>query len=215
MTSVFLLVRDPIAARRMQNTLAAQPGIEVAGWVNTLAAARHQLARSRPRLVIADLTLADGSSSELFEEFSRSNEYGRPQTLVVTKTVEDAKLIGALKAGADGYLLHGSSPEALIETVQLVLAGASPMAAEIARRVKAHFDALVWDTTDFVGENQNPLHLTDDERLLLERTAEGYLPDEIAVGQRTTAQVIGQRLRTIYRKMQLDLRAASLSLELA
>jgi len=215
MTSVYLLISDPIAARRMQGTLSAQPGLVVAGWANTLAAARFQLARSRPNLVIADLKLPDGNASELFEDFSSSGEYGRPQTLVLTPTLDDPTLIGAMQAGADAYLIDHAMAQDLVATVRLVLAGASPMDSTIARRVQAHFDERVWDATDFVGETQNPLHLTDEERLLLERTAQGYDAAAIAKGQRTTAQVVGQRLRTIYRKMQLDLRAGSLSLELA
>lgn len=215
MTSVYLLVSDPIAARRMQGVLSAQPGLEVAGWANTLAAARFQLSRSRPALVIADMKLSDGHASELFEDFSRSNEYGRPQAIVLTPSLDEPALIGAIQAGAEAYLVDNPMPQDLIATVRLVLAGASPMDSAIARRVQAHFDERVWDVTDYVGENQNPLHLTDEERVLLERTAQGYGPAEIAKGQRTTAQVIGQRLRTIYRKMQLDLRAAGLSLELA
>lgn len=215
MTSVYLLVSDPLAARRMQNTLASQPGLVVSGWANTLAAARFQLARTRPTLVIADLKLPDGNASELFEEFSSSGEYGRPQTIVLTPSLDDPSLIGALQAGADAYLIEHAMGQDLIATVRLVLGGASPMDSTIARRVRAHFDERVWDATDFVGETQNPLHLTDDERLLLERTAQGYDATAIAQGQRTTAQAIGQRLRTIYRKMQLDLRAGSLSLELA
>jgi DNA-binding NarL/FixJ family response regulator len=215
MTSVYLLVSDPIAARRIQGTLSAQPGIEVAGWGNTLAAARFQLARSRPGIVIADMHLPDGNASELFEAFSRSGEYGRPQTIVLTPQLDNPSLIGAIQAGADAYLIEHAMPQDLVDTVRLVMAGASPMDSTIAKRVQAHFDERVWDVTDYVGEAQSPLHLTDEERLLLERTAQGYGPGDIAKGQRTTAQVIGQRLRTIYRKMQLDLRAASLSLELA
>ncbi len=215
MTSVYLLIADPIHARRLQGTLAAEPGLEVAGWVNTLAAARHQLAGRRPSMLVADLKLADGHASELIEDFGRTNLYGRPQTVVLTPSLEDAALIGALQAGADGYVLDTAMPQDVVQTVRLVLAGASPMDASVAQRVKAHFDDRVWDHTDFVGETQNPLHLTDEERLLLERTAQGYELAEIAKGQRTSVAFIGQKLRTIYRKMQLDLRAAGLSLELA
>ena len=132
-----------------------------------------------------------------------------------TSRLDDPTLIGAMQAGADAYLIDHAMAQDLVATVRLVLAGASPMDSTIARRVQAHFDERVWDATDFVGETQNPLHLTDEERLLLERTAQGYDAAAIAKGQRTTAQVVGQRLRTIYRKMQLDLRAGSLSLELA
>lgn len=210
MTSVFLLIADPIAARRLQSTLAAEPGLEVAGWVNTLAAARYQLARSRPGLVIADLKLPDGNAAELLEGFSRSTTYGRPQSIVLAPTLDDPSLIGALQAGADGYVLDLAMPRDIVATVRLVLAGASPMHGAVARRVKAHFDERVRS-----GEYQDPLHLTADERLLLERTAQGDEPAEIAKVQRTSVQIVGQRLRTIYRKMQLDLRAASLSLELA
>jgi DNA-binding NarL/FixJ family response regulator len=212
MSSVFLILNDPIIAGRMRGWIEAVAGFEVVGWVDSLAHARQQIARLRPALVLADLQLADGLLTSFLPDLSNSARYGRPCTLVAALTLDDSQLLEALCCGAGGYFQPGRPPEALVETIQQALAGESAMAPEIARQVKARFDALDWDPTDFVGESLNPLHPNETERMLLQSVAAGYLPHEIARHLKITPNEVGRHIRTLYRKLQYDLRAASLSL---
>jgi DNA-binding NarL/FixJ family response regulator len=212
MSRVFLLINDPLVAARMRATLDASGGLEVVGWVNTIAQARLQLGAAKPALVIADLQLADGWLSAFLPELTQDPRHGRPRVLATALSLGESQLLEALCHGADGYLVQGGSSEALVHAVQQALAGEATMAPEIARQVKAHFDALDWDPTDFVGESLNPLHPTENERLLLQWVASGYLPHEIARHMKITPNEVGRRVHTLYRKLQYDLRAGSLSL---
>ena len=213
MSRVFLLLHDPLVAARMRATLAAAGGLEVVGWVNTIAQARAQLGPARAALVLADLQLADGWLTTFLPELTNEARHGRPRVLAATLSLGDSQLLEALCHGADGYLVQGGSPESLVQAVQQALAGEAAMAPEIARQVKAHFDALDWDPTDFVGESLNPLHPNDNERLLLQWVASGYLPHEIARHMKITVNEVGRRIRTLYRKLQYDLRAGALTLQ--
>ena len=65
----------------------------------------------------------------------------------------------------------------------------------------------------FVGESLNPLQPTANERLLLQWVASGYLPHEIARHMKITPNEVGRRIRTLYRKLQYDQRAGSLTLQ--
>jgi two-component system nitrate/nitrite response regulator NarL len=212
MSRIFLLLNDPLVAGRMRTIINAAAGLEVVGWVNTLAQARQQLGSAKAALVLADLQLADGWLSGFLPELTGNSRHGRPKVLAAALSLDDSQLLEALCHGADGYFLQGRSSEALILTIQQALAGEATMAPEIARQVKAHFDGLDWDPTDFVGESLNSLHPSDTERLLLQWAVDGYLPHEIARHLKITPSEVGRRIRMLYRKLQYDLRAGSLSL---
>jgi len=212
MSRIFLLLNDPLVAGRLRNVINATPGLEAVGWLNTLAQARQQLGAARATLVLADLQLSDGWLTGFLPELTGEARHGRPAVLTAAHSLDDPQLLAALRHGAAGYVLQGCSSEALIEAIRQALAGEAAMAPEIARQVKAHFDALDWDPTDFVGESLNPLHPTETERLLLLSTAAGYLPHEVARQLKITPNEVGRRIRTLYRKLQYDLRAGSLSL---
>jgi DNA-binding NarL/FixJ family response regulator len=213
MSRVFLLINDPLVAARMRSTLAATGGFEMVGWVNTFAQARLQLGSARPALVLADLQLSDGWLSGFLPELVNDPRHGRPRVLATTLSLGDSQLLEVLGQGADGYFVMGGSNEALAEAARQALAGEASMAPEIARQVKAHFDALDWDPTDFVGESLNPLQPTANERLLLQWIASGYLPHEIARHMKISPDEVGRRIRTLYRKLQYDQRAGSLTLQ--
>jgi len=133
--------------------------------------------------------------------------------LVLSMSAEDARLVDALRHGADGYYAVGARPSTtLLDAIERVLAGESPMSPQIARAVKAHFDAMAWGRTDLVAEAQSPLCLSEVDQQLLAWTAEGYVTTEIARSLQLTVHGVGVRMRHIYRKLQFDLRANALSL---
>ena len=215
MSRILLLLNDPLVAGRMRSLIDATPGLEVVDCVATLAQARSRLPAARAELVLADLQLADGWFTGLLAEISNNVRYGRPKSLAVTLSLDDTQLLEALCHGADGYFVQGCSPQALIAAIEQTLAGGAEMAPAIARQVKAHFDALAWDRTDCIGEDNNPLHPTASERQLLQWIADGFVPHEIARDLRISTREVAQRVRLLYRKLQFDRRTATLSLQLA
>jgi DNA-binding NarL/FixJ family response regulator len=58
--------------------------------------------------------------------------------LVLTVYEDEDRIFGALCAGACGYLLKGTQPSRLIESLREALAGGAPMTPQIARRVIEH-----------------------------------------------------------------------------
>jgi DNA-binding NarL/FixJ family response regulator len=214
MSRIFLLITDPLLAGRMRMVLNAAPNLVVAGWATTLAQAVDTLPDIKPDLVIADLELADGPFTGFLTELSHSSAYGRPQTMVVAQAIDEPGLMEALHQGTDGYFIASRSSRQLVITVEQVLAGGSPMAAEIAREVQAHFEALSWDQSDYVSKAQNPLQPTDEERKLLQLLASGMSVEHIAHALHVTEHAIGLNIRKIYRKLRFDTRAGTLTLQL-
>lgn len=213
MSRIFLLINDPLVAGRMRGLIDASPGLQTVGWVASMEQARRQLPGLQADLVLTDLQLADGWVSGFIDELSTSGRYGWPKSMVVTLSLDDSQLLEAISHGADGYFVQGHAPPALIVAIEQVLAGGAEMAPAIARQVKAHFDTASRNRIDRPGD-ENPLHPDRVERLMLQWIADGFLPHEIARDLRITTRDVARRVRTLYRKLQLDRRTAPLSLQL-
>ena len=200
MRTVHVLHGDPKVASRLRETIEAVPGLAVTGTACNLAQARDALARDTPDLLVADLFLPDGRLRTLLAALRGNGRNDRPLVVVLSMSAEDARLVDALRHGADGYYAVGARPSTtLADAIAQVLAGESPMSPQIARAVKAHFDAVA-------------PRLSEVDQQLLAWTAEGYVVDEIARSLQLTAHGVGVRMRHIYRKLQFDLRANALSL---
>lgn len=212
MSRIFLLLDDPVIAARTRSVLDAVPGLQVIGWVNTLAQARLQIPQLKPDLVLADLQLADGPLAPALRKLVDDSAGGRPKVLVWARSITEPMLFEALGQGVDGYVLQGRPNESLVEAIGLALDGQAAMAPEIARRIQQHFDAAMRGPIDPVGESLNALHPDTTERLLLRWIADGYVVTEIARQFKITPAEVSRRVRGLYRKLQYDLRAALLTL---
>jgi DNA-binding NarL/FixJ family response regulator len=213
MSRIFLLINDPLVAGRMRGFIDATPGLRTVGWVTSIEQARSHLPGAAADIVLTDLQLADGWVSGFLDELSTSGRYGRPKTLLITLSLDDTQLLEGLSRGADGYFVQGQSPQMLIAAIEQALAGGAEMSPTIARQIKAHFDAAAWKR-EASSDDENPLHPDQLERQVLQWTCDGFLPHEIARDLRISTREVAQRVRTLYRKLQLDRRTSALSLKL-
>ncbi len=212
MSTIFLLLNDPATAAHFKEVIGATADLQLAGSADTVAEARLRIAQDRPDVLVADLQLVDGPAAALFNDLRANGRVKSPELLVCTSSLDEPALWDALKKGADGYVIPGRSPDALLVAVRLALAGESPMAPVIANQIQTHFESGVFDPNDFVAETQNPLHLGDTERALLELVSAGTPTTEIARQIERTVHGVGVDLRSLYRKLQFDVRAGSLTL---
>ncbi|MEO5698824.1 MAG: response regulator transcription factor [Burkholderiaceae bacterium] len=213
MSRILLIQSDPAAAERIRQLLGAAPGLELMTCVGSLAEATDFLARQVPDLVLSDLRLSDGPVTEVLDQLG-SGRVLQTLAVVIAPAVQDPMLMDALRHGAEGYVVAGALTDTLVPTLRQVLAGESPMAPEIAREIKAHFESQVWDNTDFVGETQNPMHLSDNERQLLDWIGDGHPLADIARSMGTTPHLLGIQLRNLCLRMQFAVSADTLTLSI-
>lgn len=146
----------------------------------------------RPDVVLMDINLPGRSGIECVTQLKRA----LPDTeFVMLTTYDDTDLIfDALRAGASGYLLKRSAPEELVRAIHDTVQGGSPMSMEIARRVVSHFHRI---------DGPNPSTLTAREQEILGLLAKGLAYKEIADHLSLSPHTIHNRLRGIYRKLQV------------
>jgi DNA-binding NarL/FixJ family response regulator len=153
----------------------------------------------QPDVVIMDINLPGLSGIECTSRLKRL--LPRSQFLVFTVYNDSRQIFSALEAGASGYLLKRSSPEAIVQAVCDVHAGGSPMSAEIARKVVSSFQR----PTPPNGIEA----LTPREMDILQLVTEGLTTKEIADRSGVSYTTICTHLGHIYEKLHVHSRTAA------
>lgn len=199
---------------RAQLTVGRQH--EVVAITNSAHAARALLAQHRPRVVVCDLRLLDGTALAIVQSLASEPDAQRPCIIMIAPNDSEPLLLEALRSGADSYHVPATNSESLADCVSKALHGGSLITASVARAVLDHFDRHARQRGDWtpIDEVQSPLRLSPYERDLLVRLATGADLEQLAERRGVRPGVLRTLARGIYRKMLWDLRAGSLSLQL-
>lgn len=204
MTIRVLVVDDQALVRGgFRTILDSEPGIEVVGEAADGAAAIEAVAELDPDVVCMDVQMpgVDGLAAT---RRIVSAHGARPAVLVLTTFNREDYLFQALEAGASGFLLKNSSPEQLIEAVQVVARGDALLAPELTRRVieAAARPSTTTAPVDLPAPAPAELEsLTEREREVLGLLAEGRSNAEIAavlwVGEATVKSHVSKVLQKL------------------
>jgi len=197
------VVEDKAAFRRgLASILDLTPGLLCVGMFASGEEALADLPAAAPDIVLMDLNLPGISGIECTREL----KYLLPALQIVMLTIEEdsERVFAALRAGASGYLLKNATPVEIIEGIQLVARGGSPMSAIIARRVVESFHG---------GKDPSPgkTALSPREIEVLEQIALGKRIKEVALELGVGETTIQTYLRRIYDKLQVHSQAEAVA----
>jgi DNA-binding NarL/FixJ family response regulator len=187
------LVEDDDEARgRLVASIRSDPSLELTGEYRDGAEAIRGLARSVPDVLLVDLGLPDMHGLDLVRRVSA--EHPDCDILVVTIFGDEQSVIGALEAGARGYLLKGALEHDIALDIRQLRHGGSPLSPVIARQV---LKRLVPERTE-----QTPGEaLTPRESEILNAIARGFSYAETAGLMQISVQTVHSHLKNIYRKL--------------
>lgn len=136
--TVLLVDDEPLVRAGLRAVLEAQPDIEVVGEAADGAAVIPLVRRLRPDVVAMDVRMPLLDGIEATRALLRSVD-APPKILVVTTFENDEYVYGALRAGADGFLLKRARPAEIVHAVRLVAEGESLLFPASVRRLAAEY----------------------------------------------------------------------------
>lgn len=177
------VVRDGLVAM-----LATQPDFEVVAEAGSGEEAVAAASRHAPDVVLLDLEMPEGDGVEAIRRLGAASPGAR--ALVLTAFDTDDRIVGAIEAGAQGYLLKGSTRAEIFEAIRVVAGGGAlippVVASRLLRRVRSATGAV------------DPDALTPREREVLGHLAEGLSNAELAgrlsIAERTVKFHVSQLL---------------------
>ena len=122
------VVRDGLAAM-----LATQPDFEVVGEAGNGAEALAEAARLRPDVVLMDLEMPALDGIEAIRRLRAADP--SVQVVVLTAFDTDERIVGAIQAGAQGYLLKGAPRAEIFAAIRTVSAGGALIPPVIASKL--------------------------------------------------------------------------------
>jgi NarL family two-component system response regulator LiaR len=127
--------------------------------------------------------------------------------LMCTSYEDDDKIFQSLKAGASGYILKTDGPVKIINALDELFDGGSPMTSSIARKVVASFSKM--NVNDANVET-----LTFREKEILESLARGRMNKEVANELEISIGTVRKHIQHIYEKLHVNTRVEAVNLYL-
>jgi DNA-binding NarL/FixJ family response regulator len=192
--TIALVEDDPILRSTLAEILASSPKWHLTGSFASGEEAMATLLTQPPEVVLMDIQLPGISGIECTAQLKSAH----PTTFVLIVTVYDNndRVFKALAAGASGYLLKRDAPEKLLDSLDDLLAGGSPMSGAIARKVVSYFQ----NSGPALTTEQN---LSPREKQILELLVEGLIDKEIAHELGISRETVRTHLGKIYQKLQV------------
>ena len=210
-TTRLLIADDQTLFRRSFRALLEAKGYQVAEAESGQRAL--DLCRELdPDIVLMDLEMPDLDGLEATRRLTAAG--ARARIVVLTGSYDDARLVEALQAGAQGYLLKTLEPDRLFEMLDAVLHGEPALPPELAQRALQRL-ATEAGGAGKPGGWRDPLELTGREQEVLSWMAGGLtstrgLAERLGVTDRTVKFHVGNLLD----KLQVSSRAEAVSLAL-
>lgn len=196
MLRVAVIEDDKITRTLLEKIISKQAGLELCGAWESGEDALAALRSLRPDVVVVDLELPGISGEDCIRAISAI----LPCTAFVVLTVhEDAeRVFGALRSGANGYLLKGASKEVIVGGIHAAHRGGAPLSPEIAGMVIRAFQKS--------GGKKSPIplpSLSPRERQILELLATGLANKEVAADLHLSYETVRDYLKQIYQKLHV------------
>ena len=183
----------PVVREGLVLILQTQPDFEIVGEGESGPDALDLVDRLAPDVLMLDLELPGLDGVAVLR---RLRERGAT-TRVIAFTVFDTddRIIGAVEAGAAGYLLKGAPSAELFEAIRIVHAGGSLLQPLVASTVMRH-----------VAQQGRPtatqgVSLTERERDVIQRLARGMSNKEIAAALGVSERTVKFHVASLFTKL--------------
>jgi DNA-binding NarL/FixJ family response regulator len=200
-TPIRILVADdhPVVRDGLVAVLGTQADFEVVGEAANGAEAVERARRLRPDVVLIDLQMPKLDGVAAIEQLRADDR--TIGVVVFTAFDSDERIVSALRAGAQGYLLKGAPRDEIFRAIRVVHAGGSLLEPLVASRVINRLQPTA------VAER-----LTKREREVLILLAQGRSNKQIAAVLDVTERTAKFHVGAIMRKLDATNRTEAVAL---
>jgi DNA-binding NarL/FixJ family response regulator len=187
--SVALIEDDGEIRDSLSILISGTPGYSCDQKYESVESALASIFKHSPDVILMDIELGGMSGIEGVRQIKQK----LPEIDIIMLTVheDDESVFESLCAAASGYLPKNTPPSRLLEAINEVHDGGSPMGRNIARMVVSSFKA------------QSASPLSEREHEVLTRLCAGDSYKEIAEKLFVTEETIRSHIKNIYRKLEV------------
>lgn len=187
------------------------PDMRLLSVASTRSQGLRMLEQAPAHVLLVDLGLPDGSGIDVV----RVAHVQWPECNIMVSTTfgDETHVMQSIEAGASGYLLKDSSPDAMVLEIRSLHAGGSPISPMIARQLLMRFRPPANSATEFVvrrDADKQRTALSAREREVLEFITKGFTSKEIAALMFVSHHTVLTYVRRVYAKLKVNSRAEAI-----
>lgn len=174
--------------------LLEEVGIRIAGEARNAEEAVAQAVELTPDAIVMAVKLRGTSGVEATRRIREAVPGAR--VLMLANSFDSADIDGAIRAGAQGYVLKDDSPQGIVAAIRAAAAGESPLSPRIATGLLGHLRA------EPANDGAKP-ELTARERNVLELLAAGRRNTEIAEDLSISVYTVKRHVSHLFAKLEV------------
>lgn len=186
----------------LQRMIGSAEGFLCLSTYSNAEDALKELPQINPDMVLMDINLPGMNGIECIKKVKAVCP--QIQFMMFTIYEDSEQVFDALAAGASGYLLKKTPKEKILEALQELHEGGSPMSAHIARKVVGYFQKEK-EPRDATAQ------LSQREKEVLELLAKGFLYKEIGDKLNISTGTVRQHIHKIYEKLHVQNRTEAVN----
>ena len=198
MIRVLIVDDHPVVREGLVAALEDEADFRVAGAVGSAEEALNVAAAAKPDVVLLDLELPGLSGIEAIPRLAAV--LPGAGIIILTAYDTDERVLGAVRAGARGYVLKGASVEEIARAIRAVHGGGSYLASPVTAKILGQIRSPRGATT-----------LSARERAVLREVAAGRSTKQIARALGITERTVKFHVSSIMNKLGADNRAQAVA----
>ena len=201
-TEIRIVVVDDhtLFRRGLVGLLAEMEGFQVVGEAANGQAALGVITAEKPDVILLDVNMPELNGIQTLAAMRKQGmEF---PVLMLTISQHEDDLIGAIRAGASGYLLKNAEPETLRQTIKQVVAGKSVLSPEVTEQVFRLVRSGQLDSANL---------LTDREVEVLRFLSRGLTTAQTGAKMFISENTVKTHIRHILEKLEVSNRAEAVA----
>lgn len=172
-------------------------GFELCGAFESCDRVVEDAGALHPDVVLMDIDLL-GTMNGIEGVARLKNAFPHIEALMLTIFDDDERVMNAILAGANGYLLKKTPPAKILEAIKETLEGGAPMSPPIARRALQLFSVTQKKPHQLELDT-----LTEREMAVLRTLAKGFSYKMVAAELQISIETVRSHVKRVYEKLHV------------